>query len=184
MSSRDSAELPREHIFTLALFFRDQTRGNTELLCSSSHRLHQSIPETGFALLCFPAFCKGGGTATQRLEQTNGVLLSMCHLGFFLIIFCHRLFNCHSFLLFPLVFYFIFEIIYALPYLPNLAFPQCVFFILHFLRCFPMGGPTSYLTLLTGCIFPPLLDTREELLLPFFVPIKETSENEMLVVLL
>lgn len=177
MSFRDTTELPQEHIFTLVLFFRDQTRGNTELLCSSSHRLRQPARvfphRTALSnvlsspLLSSPSFCKGV-MATQQLEQMNCILLPMCHLGFFLIISCHLLFICQSFLLFPLVLYFIFKIIYSLSYLPNLAFHQCVCFILFFLCCFPMGDSTSYLTLHTRRISPPLLDTCKELSVALF----------------
>lgn len=93
MSSRDIAELPQEHIFTLVLFFRDQTWGNAELLCSASHGAHQ--PARVFPIVCLLMCCAllslpslGPARevlATQPLEQTR-LLHPMCHSGFFQII--------------------------------------------------------------------------------------------------
>lgn len=115
--------------------------------------------------------------ATQ-LQQKNCLLLLVCHLGFFLIIFCRLLCNCQSFLLFPLVLYFILKIIYSLPYLSNLAFPQCVFLFSFFVCCFWTQQDVSYSTPGTSC----LLDTYEELLslLLFLFPIERLQRVKCL----
>lgn len=68
MSSRDIAELPREHIFTLVLFFRDQTGGEYRAAVQfhpQTAAASQSIPLHGMELsnlLSSPllSFCKGG----------------------------------------------------------------------------------------------------------------------------
>lgn len=75
MSSRDIAELPQEHIFTLVLFFRDQTWGNAELLAVPPTE-YTSQPEFshGMALgdvLCSPLLPSLGPAREVLATQTS-----------------------------------------------------------------------------------------------------------------
>lgn len=83
MSSGDIAELPREHIFTLVLFLRDQTWGNAELLAvPPTEHLRQAgrvFPMLWLLVMCCaplaPPPSPGPAKevlATQPLEQTSG----------------------------------------------------------------------------------------------------------------
>lgn len=84
MSSRDITELPREHIFTLVLLFRDQTEGSRVLLCSSSQTQHQpaSVFPTALLTVCSAllSFPRKEGMAMKKLDQMNSILFSVCHL--------------------------------------------------------------------------------------------------------
>lgn len=84
MSSRDITELPQEHIFTLELLFRDQTKGSRALLCSSSQRQHQPASVFPMALLtmcsALLSFSTKGGMAMKKLDQMNCILFPLCHL--------------------------------------------------------------------------------------------------------
>lgn len=187
MSSRDISELPQEHIFTLVLFFRDQTGGNRVLLCSSSQRLHQ--PATAFphrvaprSVLCssfLPWLLQGrhGNVKTWANKLHSPSCLSF--IGFLLICFFFfpffliakpsscSLLSCVSF-----------KNHFSQVLLP----PQCALFIVPFLCCFSMGDPTSYLKCHMGCIVPPLLDTCEKLsfALLFFSPSERLQRKKCL----
>lgn len=183
MSSRDVAELPQEHIFTLVLFFRDQTWGNAELLRSSSHWAHQ--PDRQFpivwllvmccALLSLPSLALLQGRCWQHSPLSKQVA-SPSYVSFrFLPNYFCCFFNCQRLLLFPLILFFIFEIIYSLPYIPNLAFVQCVFLV---------SFPSVVSHWETQQAISPARHLWGAICCPFFVLIREISEDEMLIVLL
>lgn len=195
MSSRDISELPQEHIFTLVLFFRDQTGGNSVPLCSSSQRLpqpatafpHRAAPRSVLCASSLPWLLQGrhGNVKTWANKLHSPSCLSF--IGFLLI--------CFFFLFFFFPFFLIAKpsscsllscVSFKNHFSQVLLSPHCELFIVPFPCCFSMGDPTSYLKFHVGCIVPPLLDTCEELscALLFFFPIRETSEKEMLVVLL
>lgn len=99
MSSRDVTELPREHIFTLVLLFRDQTEGSRVLLCSSSQRQHQPASVFPIALLtvcsALLSFSRKERMAMKKLDQMNSILFSVRHL----LVFPFLIAESYSFLL-------------------------------------------------------------------------------------
>lgn len=132
MSSRDVAELPREHIFTLVLFLRDLTWGKAELLAvppteHSSQAGREFFPWCGswWCVVLSSPFLPQGGVGNRAPWANKWLLLPVCHSGFFLNVFVVFLIakdsSCSL-----LSFISFFKIIYYLPYLPNLAFAQCV----------------------------------------------------------